>query len=800
MSVLWVKVWSDLWNNKTRTLLAVLSIASGVFATGMMFGMSDLLTTNLDESHRAVMPPHLNVILSSPVDRDTLLAMEDVPGVEGVDPYNTVSILYRLNPESEWRQGVIFMREDFDTQKYELVQLREGGWPEKNELGVERMAAQFLGVGIGDRITIKIGDTERTLPITGLIRHPFVPPPQFMDLAFYFMDEHGSERLGIAEGTYASFYVRVTPYSSDYAKEVATDIKDRLARQNIGVAAFIYQDPDKHWGRTFFDGITLVLRLLALISVLVGAVLVYNTLTNLITQQRNQIGILKAIGGKAQTIVRMYLASALVYGLLALILALPLGAIVAFGMTQWFLNLFNIDYDLFEVSTQAVVLQVLSALVAPLLAGLPPVLQGARITVRQAIASYGLGGAFGSSRLDRLVEGIGQRWLPSHYATTLGNLFRRKGRLVMTQLVLIAAGSAFLMVMSLISSISFTLDNIYARQRYDTMLQFAQNQRWPRVSAMAGSVEGVEQTELRLVQAASMYISGQLVKEAGIGTSIVGIPSDSDFFTPLMVAGRWIMPGDGRAVVLTRQTAVKEGIQIGDRVMLDLGELGEGEWQVVGLYEPVFAAGFVSDTIYAPLESLFEATKKLNQGSMLYVRTSSHTAESQALVTDELKTLFEGQNLKVVGSQTQADARQTNEFQFSTVTSMLMGLSVVVAVVGGIALMGALSIAVVERTKEIGVLRAIGARSRTILAIFLMEGVLQGVMSWLIAVPISMMVSPLVGTALGTAMFGATLDYRYNWQAVGIWLVVILVIAALASTLPARGATRISVRDSLAYA
>ena len=114
--------------------------------------------------------------------------------------------------------------------------------------------------------------------------------------------------------------------------------------------------------------------------------------------------------------------------------------------------------------------------------------------------------------------------------------------------------------------------------------------------------------------------------------------------------------------------------------------------------------------------------------------------------------------------------------------------------------MGALSIAVVERTKEIGVLRAIGARSRTILAIFLMEGVLQGVMSWLIAVPISMMVSPLVGTALGTAMFGATLDYRYNWQAVGIWLVVILVIAALASILPARGATRISVRDSLAYA
>ena len=49
-------------------------------------------------------------------------------------------------------------------------------------------------------------------------------------------------------------------------------------------------------------------------------------------------------------------------------------------------------------------------------------------------------------------------------------------------------------------------------------------------------------------------------------------------------------------------------------------------------------------------------------------------------------------------------------------------------------------------------------------------------------------------------MFGATLDYQYNWPAVFVWLGVVLVISILASILPARGATRISVRDSLAYA
>jgi putative ABC transport system permease protein len=799
VSVIWYKVWSDLWNNKTRTVLAVLSIAAGVFAIGVMFGMSDLLITNLDDSHHEVMPPHLNVILGAPVPRDVILNLRTVEGVEDVDPYNSVSIQYRLGPESSWRPGVVMMR-DFEAQKYELVQLRSGVWPERYELGVERMAAQFLGVGIGDEITIKTGTRERTYPITGLIRHPFVPPPQFMDLAFLFMGEQGIRRLGVPEGRFGAFYVRVAPYSSDYTKEVATAIKDRLATQNIRVAAFVYQDPDKHWGRTFFDGIMAVLRLLAVISVLVGAILVYNTLANLIMQQRNQIGVLKAIGGRVNTITRIYLVNALVYGVLSLAVALPLGAVLAFFMTKTFLNLFNIDYAQFEVSTQAVGLQIVAALAAPLVAALPPVLQGAHITVREAIASYGLGGSFGENRLDRAVEVIGERWLSSQYATALANMFRHKGRLVLTQVVLVVAGSAFLIVMSLMSSISFTLENIFDRRHFDTTVQFDLDQPLARVNALAHSVEGVEDVELRLEHPASMYISGQLVKEAGIGTNVVGIPAQSTFFRPLLVGGRWFDSRDDRVIVITRQVAERDQIGLGDIVKLDLGELGKGDWQVIGIYEPIFASGFVSDTIYAPLESLYRSVRRSNLGSVLYVRTSSHTPEFQASVTNQLKQLFERRGLKVQTSQTEGELRSQYAFQFSSVTSMLLGLSVVVAIVGGIALMGALSIAVVERTKEIGVLRAIGARSSTIMGIFVMEGLLQGVLSWLLSVPLSLIVSPLIARNLGVAMFGASLDYRYAWAAVGIWLAVILVISAMASLLPARSATKISVRDSLAYA
>ena len=260
MSVIWYKIWFDLWNNKTRTLLAVLSIAAGVFAVGAIFGMSDMLLTNMDKSHHAVLPTHINVYLDELVEREIIRNLKEVPGVDDVEPFNSVSVVYKLHPQDNWRQGVIQMRDNYDAQKYELVQLRAGRWPDgKNEVSIERMAAQFLNIGIGDSVIFKIDDKERVIPITGLIRHPFVPPPQFQDLAFFFMDGAGMERLNIPSGKFSSFYARVTPYSADYAKEVATRIKDKLAKQDIRVAAFVYEDPDKHWGRTFFDGITLVL-------------------------------------------------------------------------------------------------------------------------------------------------------------------------------------------------------------------------------------------------------------------------------------------------------------------------------------------------------------------------------------------------------------------------------------------------------------------------------------------------------------------------------------------------------------
>jgi putative ABC transport system permease protein len=800
MSVIWPKVWFDLWHMKSRTALVVLSIAAGVFAIGAMFGMSDQMLSTMDAAHQAVIPAQIKMSLDTFIDRDTARFVKNVPGVENAQPFVQMPVRYKVRSEDPWKNGFVYILDDYDNQIYELIQLNEGRWPQKDDIGIERMAAQALSKGIGDQILFKIGDSERALPISGKIRHPFVPPPAFLDLLVFFMDSEGAQRLGVPESKFNALLVRVTPYSEDRAKEAATLIKERFAKLDIGVVSTQYQDPNKHWGRMFMDAFTLVLQVLAVVSLLMSVVLVYNTLSALITQQTNQIGILKAIGGGSRTIGKIYLSAVLIYGLLALLIAVPLGAFLAFGIAQLFLNLFNIDYSEFRVSETAILFQVISALGVPLLAALIPVAQGAGITVRQAIASYGLGGDFGSSRLDRWIEQIGARFLPSHYATALGNLFRRKGRLVLTLFVLVTAGAMFLMVQSLTSSIDATMEKIYAQRRYDITIEFGGNPRIDRAVEIAQSVEGVEKAEVRFTHSANLIVGGKRVKEAGLGGTLQGAPAGSDFFKPFMLEGRWLQPGDDRAIVITKDMAKKSGVDVGDTVTLDLGELGKDDWQIVGLYDPVFTGGFNPDIIYAPLDAVFDSTNRYFRGNVMLVRTRQHDDSFVSPVNRQIKDLFEARGIKVVLTQTEPENKRTNDFQFGMLTSFMLVLAVLIAIVGGIALMGALSISVVERTKEIGVLRAVGARTRTILGMFVMEGVLQGMISWLIAVPLSFLIAQPMASALGKIMFSADLTFRFNYAAVVVWLAIILVISTVASALPARNATQISVRDSLAYA
>ena len=803
MSVLWHKLWFDLWHQKSRTFLAILSISAGLFSIGAIFGMVDQLITGMDQAHLEVAPSHINIILRDFITDDVVDSLRSIDGVVDIDPVNQLSVRYKINPEEKWRLGTLVQRPDFEDQTYDLMILIEGDWPSEGQLAIERLSSQYFGPGIGDSVILQIRGEEETLAIDGLVRHPFVQPPLFGGQAHFFTDAEGLAAYGIPEGFYGQLLVRVEPYSQEKAQEIAGDIRSQLADSGYGVIVNLFQDPDEHWGRMFVDGINLILQIMAVVALFMSMVLVFNTFTALITQQTDQIGVIKAIGGRRKKIIRLYLASVLIYGLVALLIALPTSALFAFFMSQWFLNLFNIDYNVFQISQLAVIVQVISAIAIPLLAVLWPVLKGTAITVREALSTYGLGADFSHSFIDRIVEKIGSTFLPTLYAASLGNLFRRKGRLVLTLLSLTTAGVMFLVVMSLIASVNLTLDNEMNRQGYDVRIGFTTDQEIEEVLALTADIDGVIDAEMWSSRNATILRAGERLQDsAGLGAQLLGIPAGTDMYAPIIVDGRWLeATDDDPVIVISQETAKVNNLLVGDQIVLDLGELGSTEWEIIGLYRVIYGGGFVIEPIYAPLAAVAEATGQTGIGTQVLITGDIDNIEQEAEFTELIKTNYEDQGWGIDFYTTTArlEQRVYADNQFESIISMLLSLAMLTGVVGGIGLAGSLGISVYERTREIGVLRSIGARSGNILRLFVMEGVLQGLISFVIATPVAFFLAQPLARALGRTMLEVDLDFAFNYTAVGIWLVVVLIISVAASIAPSRRATQISVHEVLTY-
>jgi putative ABC transport system permease protein len=146
-----------------------------------------------------------------------------------------------------------------------------------------------------------------------------------------------------------------------------------------------------------------------------------------------------------------------------------------------------------------------------------------------------------------------------------------------------------------------------------------------------------------------------------------------------------------------------------------------------------------------------------------------------------------------------ADQRAQAEQQLNMIAIMLLAMSILLAIVGGLGLMGTMSINVIERTKEIGVMRAIGASSRAVQQIVLVEGILIGGMSWALGTLVAYPLSRLLSNVLGSAVIQSSLTYVFDIRGPGLWLLIVMVLASLASYLPARRASKVAVHDVLAY-
>ena len=795
MSIIWRKVWRDLAHNKTRTLLVVLSTAVGVFALGLVFGLSGVMRTRMTEDHRARIPAHIT-FRGGVFNQGVIDSIRREPGVADAEGETHTSFRWRLADETDWHSGNLVARADYEAQHMNLIDLLDGRWPTERALALEHQSARYFALSTGATIIVEFGRGERRLPIEGIVRVPTVTPPQFGgDATFYATPDTVAWLTGF--DTFNQLHVRLQSFNEQCADEVAQQIECRLDRMGLPAGGYSITDPDVHWMQEMVDTLSLILTVLGALSLGLSSFLIVNTMNAIIAQQVWQIGVMKVVGATSGRVMHIYLMTTLIYGMLACLIAVPLGVIGAHLMAGWLLDLINIDNGPFQVVPAVMGFQIAVGLTVPMLAALAPVIGGARITPHQAISNYGLGAGFGRGWFDRLIGRVGcgrsptALYLPRPLVLSLRNTFRRKARVVLTLLTLTLGGVMFITVMSVSTSLNNTLEVLINDLGLDVWVVFDRPQRAARLIEVAESVPGVLGAEVWDQQGATLSLASGEEREI----YLLGLPPDSEMFNPRIVGGRGLLPNDGRAILLNNKIATDEGIQVGDEIELTIGER-ESVWTVVGL---ILNVGDDQRDCFVPFNALTWEAGTVNRGTIVMVLSERHGIESEQALIRTLRDAYTTRGIAPSFLLSASEVRQQNRTQFNIITYLMLAMAILAALIGSIGMMGTMSINVIERGREIGVMRAIGATSPAVVGIFVAEGVLLGTLSWLLAVPLSYPGARVFSNVVGDTLIKVPLDFSYSMEGMVFWLAIVVVLSALASLWPALSATKVSVWEALAY-
>ena len=787
----YIKVLRDLKRNWGRTVLAVLSIAIGVFAVGVNSGMMDLMPSRMLSSYQATNPAHVRLWLDGIVDDDQLNRLAREPGMAGVEGQLYLSARWRLTSDQEWRDLSVGVRSDYEHQLFNTVTLVSGAWPAKDGVAVEDSSIDYFGILPGSTLTMQINGREHEVQVGSVVKDVMTDMPAFGGNAAIFISPEMAENFWGVQG-YTVVMAQVPQYTEDTAQAAAGQLKDTLEKMNVPVFFYRTYDPNKHFLQDMVNGVIMITTVMGVLALGLGLFLVVNTINALVAQQIPQIGIMKAIGGTTRQVMTLYLGSVLIYGLLALIIALPLGILAADAIVKMLLKMMGIAPDPnVNASTAAVLQQIFVALVVPLLAALWPIYSGVRLSVSAAISNYGIGATFGKGVIDRVLARI--RGLPRQAILTVRNTFRRKGRVILTQITLVMAGVVFVMVMSSAASFTYTINSLTDSLGLRVLMYFERPVRIDEAQAIIESQPDVELAELTLFQSSTAYKD----KDSAEGKDIFinAVQPDSRLLKLTQVQGRWLLPADEHAVVVTADVAGKLGINVGDTLFVKIDGREKVAWTVVGT---VTDLSNMQRNIYVPLGVYQREVGLSGRGTTAWVTVTPDTAATQLRVEKNLREALNARGLKVGGTQTAESIRVANENTFGIITTMLLTMSALIAVVGAIGLAGTLSINVLERRREIGVMRAIGASSFQIARLFVGEGLILGLMAWVIAIPLSVPVGQVFSLVIGQVInFGVI--FQFSWTGALQWFIIILVLSILGAALPALRASRISIRESLAY-
>ncbi|HEX9385186.1 MAG TPA: ABC transporter permease, partial [Anaerolineales bacterium] len=742
----WRKVIHDLLDNRARTLLVVLSIAVGVFSIGVIAGAYQIISNDMSASYSANKPANVELRMSN-FDEDMLTMIYNQRGVEAAEGRRVFNMRVRVPGTEKWTTLDMTAVDDFEKNAIDLLTPIEGQiMPKKRQVLLEEDALQHIDTGVGGMLEFQLPDgSTKTLPVVGIVQDTAAGAGDFLASPSGYITMDTLEYLGQPR-LFNRALVMVSEAGDDifHIRDMGAKLKDKLEKNGSTVIRLRFSKTHEHPLANTVNAILGILMALGILIVFLSSSLIANTLNALLNQHLRYIGVIKLVGGQRRQVFSMYLTLIMAFGILALMIAIPLGGQGAYGLALFISGEMNFSLLGYRIVPMALMVQILVGLLVPIIAGLVPVLNGSRVTVLRAL-SGGLDEEHkrskgGEERLPwfdwiqvKATRVLAKRGIhiPRPFVISLRNTFRRKSRLALTLFTLTMGGAIFIAVFNVRVTLHDYIGQIGKYFVADISVDFDKPYRLIEIEQKLRDVDGIQHVE------GWQFVSGELLDENSQvleNINIFGPPADSQLIDPILVAGRWIHEEDVRKLTVS-ESALKyfPNLKPGDQINLKI-DGREEIWEVVGIFKFVDREGVLA---YAPYEYVSKVNHLVNRAFSFRLVTDKHDRPYQDAKAEELDKYFRDLGFKVRMSQAGRASLDTAVESLDTLVVFLLIMAVLTAIVGSMGLTGTMGMNVLERTREIGIMRAIGADDRAVMRMVIAEGVFIGMISFGLAVLLS---------------------------------------------------------------
>ncbi len=774
----WRKVLRDIADTPLRTALAVTAMAVGAFGVTMILTSYSVLKRELKTTYSDTRPASAVLVLDGPANDALVDSVRRMPGVRDAELRPVIGGRFFIG-NGQWVPLILYVVRDFRDIRLDRFTPDAGAWPPGDgEVLIERSSLSVARAAIGDRVIVRTSDrVERPLRIAGTV-HAAGLAPGWM--------EHAVAGFVSADHMRSSAdQLRILVTGDTLDERHIRDVVNRVARSVGHVTRIDVPTPGRHPHAAQMDTFLYLLGAFGALTFVLSAVLVATMIHALLTEQLRQVGVMKTLGASTRQIASLYLGQVAILAAAAIAIGVPLGVAAGQAYARFAASMLNATITKAMPALWIVAAEVVAGVVIPLLVALGPVMHAARISIHEAFSNDVGGTPFGTCRFDRWLARI--QWLPRPLMLSLRTTFHRRGRLILTVATLAAGGAAFIAALNVSAAWTRTLDADGRARRFDVQAAFAHPYPAAQVMQALASVTDV-------VHAECWTEAGATLGESNV--SLVGPDVDSKLLALPLIAGRWLRPDDDDVAVINQSVvSLDPTLHLGGDIPLQInGRIVR--FRIIGIVKELAPHG----TVYAPPRTILRATGK-PPGIARSVRivTRQLDVSGQVAASKAIEQALENAGISVAGIQALSDSRKSFSDHLVIIKSALIFAALLVVLVGGLGLTSTLTLNVFERTREIGILSAIGATPRTIARDVVFEGMVMAVLSWCAALLVSIPITFALDAATGQMFIRSALDFYMSPLAATVWLLLVLILAALSSFYPARRSARLAVREAIAY-